>query len=138
MGDHFIIIFEAKSDKDPENGISVDNCRQTYGHYNWAKNDDFCQGVEKTIVVIASQSNLLENDSVPHTGELYYMNINRLREIFDIIAGIYRRIRTQLVKYDSETVRQMIFRELKNKNIDPGSLLKEFESNQLKDLPVLP
>ncbi len=138
LGDHFVIVFEAKSDKDPESAISVNNCRQSSGHYNWANNDEFCKGAEKTIVVIITPCKFLKKDSVPHTGELYYMNIDRIREIFDIVSGIYRRIRTQSIKYDSETVRQIIFTELKSKNINPESLLKEFERNLLKDLPVLP
>jgi hypothetical protein len=138
LGDRFAIIFEAKSGKDMDGVISVDNCRQSTGHYNWANNDTSCKDVEKKIVVIITPCQFLKNDAVPHADELYYMDINRIRQIFDIISGIYRRIRAQLINYDSETVRQIIFTELKSKNIDPESLLREFESNQLKDLPVLP
>ena len=138
LGDHFAIVFEAKTGKKPDNGISVDNCRQSIGHYNTANNDDFCKGVEKKIVVIVTHCKFIENAAIQHTGELYYMNVDRIREIFEIISGIYRRIRTQLINYDNETVRQMIFKELKKYNVDPENLLKEFESKPLKDLPVLP
>ncbi len=138
LGDHFAIIFEAKSKKDSDSVISVDNCRQSYGHYNYANNDDFCKGAKKKIVVVVTGCNFIKKDAVSHTDELYYINIDRIREIFNDISGIYRRIRNQLTKYDSEAVRQIIFTELKNKNLDPETLLKEFENKPLKDLPVLP
>jgi len=137
LGDHFVIIFEAKSDKDKGGFISVDNCRQSSGHYNWANNDDFCSDLEKKIVVITSPCKFIKNEAISHADNLYHINVEHMREIFDMMSGIYRRIRAQLINYDNETVRQMIFSELKEKKIDPDSLLKEFKNNPVSELPVI-
>jgi hypothetical protein len=64
------------------------------------------------------------------------MHIDRVREIFNEISGIFSRIRSHSINSEEDKVRIKIYDELKSKNLDPLNILQELKSKPLSSLEV--
>jgi len=136
--DSLLIIFEAKSDQKGDYGIPVETCRESDGHYKWTKTNKIgYDKINKKYVVVVSHRTKIDRQAMPFADNLYFMHIGRVREIFENIAGLYRRIRSQYVTYDEEEIKSKILEEMVNKNLDPESLIKEIENAPLNKLPQI-
>ena len=136
ISDSILIIFEAKSDENKEGGISVSTCREANNHYNWAKSlIPLFDGIDKKYVVVISHREKIDGQALPFAKNLYFMHISRVREIFESISGVYRRLRSQFTTYDEEVIQSKIMEELAQKKLDPESIIMEIESMPLDKIP---
>ncbi|CAD6491016.1 MAG: hypothetical protein FFODKBPE_00078 [Candidatus Argoarchaeum ethanivorans] len=135
LNNKFFILFEAKSSEQEEGLISVHTCRQTNGHCKWAKQElpHFDEATKK-ICVLISKRTILDRNATPHANNLYYMHINRIREIFKAIVGLLRRIRGQSTDVSEEEIRPKILEALKEEKLDIKSLIEEIEGKPLSEL----
>jgi len=135
LNNKIFILFEAKSSEKEEGVISIDTCRQANGHCNWAKEKlpHFDEATKKICVVI-SKRNHLDSNATAHANNLYYMHINRIREIFKAIVGLLRRIRGQSTDVSEEKIRPKVLEALKEEKIDITSLIEETEGKPLSEL----
>ncbi len=78
----------------------------------------------------------MENSALPFIDNLYFMHINRVREIFNEISGLLSRVRNHSIKYEEEKVRTKIYDELKSKNLYPLNILQELKSKPLSSLEI--
>ena len=128
ISNKLIILFEAKSEEQETNGIPIRTCREASGHYNWAKNNLASYDDAKKICVVISRKEKLDINAIPHAENLYYIHIDRIREIFDEISGILRRIRSLSANSNEDSVRPKIIEELQKNKLDPICIVEEFES----------
>lgn len=137
LSNKILLLFEAKSEESEEGGISKRSCQQAKGHYDWAqtKIPEYEHFQEKLSIIITHR-NEMEKSALPFINDLYFMHINRVREIFNEISGIIRRIRSHSIKYEEEKVRIKIHDELKSKNLDPLSILQELKGKPLSSLEL--
>ncbi len=137
LNNKIFILFEAKSSEKEEGVISIDACRQANGHYNWAKEKlpHFDEAAKK-ICVVVSKKTILDESATPHANNLYYMHINRIREIFKAIVGLLRRIRAQSTDVSEEEIRPKILESLKEEKLDIKSLIEEIEGKPLSELEL--
>ncbi len=136
--DSLLILFEAKRDETKNDGISVSTCREANGHYNWAKSSiSGFDKINKKYVVVVPQRTKIDKLAMPQTGNLYFMHISRVRQIFEDISGIYLRIRSQFLTYKEEEIKSKIIEELIHKKLDPESLIKEIENVPVNKLPQI-
>jgi len=137
LSDKVLFLFEAKSEESEEGGISKRSCLQAKGHYDWAqtKFPEYEYFQEKLSIII-SHRNQMENSALPFIDDLYFMHINRVREIFNEISGIISRIRSHSINSEEDKVRIKIYDELKKKNLDPFNILQELKGKPLSSLEV--
>lgn len=136
INDSILIIFEAKSDENKDNGISVSTCREADHHYNWAESSiSFYDRIDKKYVVVVSPRGKIDEQALPHAKNLYFIDIGRVREIFETISGVYRRLRSQFTTYDEEEIQSKILNELIHRKLDPKSIIIEIENMPLNKLP---
>ncbi len=136
INDSILIIFEAKSDESKDNGISVSTCREADHHYNWAESSiPFYNRIDKKYVVVVSPRGKIDEQALPHAKNIYFMDIGRVRDIFETISGVYRRLRSQFTIYDEEEIQSKILDELIYKKLDPKSIIMEIENMPLNKLP---
>ena len=138
IADSLIILFEAKSEETKNDGISVKTCREASGHYDWGKSKiSRFEDITKKYVVVVPQRTKIDTQAIPFSNNLYFMHIDRIREIFNNISGVYSRIRSQFTSYQEEEIKSKILEELINKKLDPESLIKEIENAPLSELPKI-
>lgn len=131
ISNKLIILFEAKSEEKETNVIPIRTCREASGHYSWAKTNLPSYNDAKKICIVISRKEKLDIDAVPHAENLYYIHIDRIREMFDKISGILRRIRSLSAEFNEDSVRPKIIKELQENKLDPMSIVEEFESTPL-------
>ncbi len=136
--DSLLIIFEAKSEENEEGAISVRTCRESKGHYDWAQsNIPSFDRINKKYVVIVTPRTKIDELALPHSDNLYFIHISHIRNIFENISRVYRRIRSQYITYKEEEIQSKILEELISKKLDPESLIEEIESAPLKKMPQI-
>jgi len=133
LSNKILILFEAKSEESEEGGISKSYCQQAKGHYDWAHDriteyDQF----HEVLSVIVGYREKLETSALSFAEDLYNININRVRDIFNEISGILRRVRDHSINFEEEKIRIKIYEEIRSKKLDPINILHE-----LKDKPLL-
>jgi hypothetical protein len=135
LNDEVIILFEAKSSEKTDGVISVDTCRQSQGHYKWAglAHKDY-DNYKKKLCVVVSKRTRLDKSAIVHSGDLYYIHIDEIRQIFEKITGLLRRIRSQSGTYNKESIRIKLLEELKSSNLSPDEIISLFENNSLAKL----
>ena len=127
--DSLLILLEAKSEQRGDYGIPVDTCREARGHYDWAKsNISGFDNMSKKIVVIIPNRTTIDKQAIPFADNLYFMHITRIREIFEEVSGVYRRIRGKYATYSEEEINSKILEELIQKKLDPENLIMEMMS----------
>ncbi len=135
LSDKILILFEAKSEESEEGGISKRSCLQAKGHYDWAQTKiPGYEHFQEKLSIIISHRNQMENSALPFIDDLYFMHINRVREIFNEISGILWRVRNHSINSEEDKVRIKIYEALKNKNLDPHNILQELKSKPLSSL----
>lgn len=133
--DSLIILFEAKSDETEIDGISVSTCREANGHYSWSKSKiPTFEKFKKKYVIVVSPRRKIDKQAMPFANDLYFIHISRIREIFELIYGIYSRVRSQFATYNEENIQSKIIEELVQKKLDPESLIIEIENQPLNKL----
>ncbi|WP_292463964.1 DEAD/DEAH box helicase family protein [Methanolobus sp.] len=135
LNNNVLVLFEAKSDEKEEGDIFVRTCRQARGHYEWAKHnisnyDEF----EIKICVVISKKPTLSNDAIAQSNDLYYVNIDEIRHIFETVSGILSRIRSQSNKVNDDKIRIKLYEELKAADLDPECLIAKLNKTPLKSL----
>ena len=78
----------------------------------------------------------MEKSALPFIDNLYFMHIDRVREIFNEISGIFSRIRSHSIRFEEDKIRIKIYDELKSKNLDPLNILQELKGKPLSSLEV--
>ena len=76
----------------------------------------------------------IEKSAEPYVIEIYYLNIERIREIFKLISGIIRRIRAHSIQYEEDIIRLKIYEELNKFNLTPKDFIQELKKNNLSSL----
>ena len=105
-------------------------------HYNWAESSiSFYDRIDRKYVVVVSPRGKIDEQALPHAKNLYFIDIGRVREIFETISGVYRRLRSQFTTYDEEEIQSKILDELIHRKLDPKSIIMEIENMPLNTLP---
>jgi len=135
LSDKILLLFEAKSEESEEGGISKRTCLQATGHYNWTQTHrpDYDQFEEKICIIISHRTKT-EKSAFPFIKNLYFMHIDRIREIFKDISGIFWRVRNHSIDYEEEKIRIKIYEELNSKNLDPLNFIQELKNRPLSSL----
>lgn len=135
LNNDVLILFEAKSDEKEEGDIFVRTCRQARGHYEWAKHnisnyDEF----EIKICVVISKKPTLSKDAIAQSNDLFYINIDEIRNIFEMISGVLSRIRSQSNEVNDDKIRIKLYKELISTGLDPEELINKFKKTPVKSL----
>lgn len=94
--------FEAKSDEDKKNNISISTCRQALGHKDWIRDKKNLMIEEEVSVVVLSHKDTIDVSAIPHAKNLFHLKVEEIRELSINITQVLRKVRSVVLK-DSET-----------------------------------
>ncbi len=137
LSNKLILLFEAKSEESEEGGISKSSCQQAKGHYEWAQKhiSEYEHFQEKLSIIIGYRTKT-EKSALPFIDNLYFMHVNRIKEIFNETSGILRRVRSHSINFEEEKIRIKIYDELKSKKLDPLNFIQEIKDQPLSSLEL--
>ena len=134
IGNLVHIVHEAKSEHTPKNPIGVNDIRQAQSHGNWIRANRKCEDNTEIVCLIESPRTTVDQEAIVHADSLYHITPRQLKEIFDKIAAILRRVRSKLVNLSDEKVLEELFRELSESNLVPRQLLDRLSQKLVKDM----
>ncbi len=73
LGNEIVYIFEGKSEANPENPISVDDCRQASGHLKWASADPQLKNCKAFRSILVTPRSTIDQNAVPHANNLFFL-----------------------------------------------------------------
>ena len=128
------VVHEAKSEHTPKGPIGVNDIRQAQSHTNWTRANRTCEANPEILCLIESPRTTVDQEAIVHAGSLCHITPRQLKEIFDEIAAILRRVRSKLVDLSDEKVLEELFRELSENNLVPRKLLERLSQRPVKDI----
>lgn len=128
------VVHEAKSEHTPKGPIGVNDIRQAQSHANWTRANQKCEANTEILCLIESPRTTVAPEAIVHADSLCHITPRQLKEIFDEIAAILRRVRSKLVDLSDEKVLEELFRELSENNLVPRKLLERLSQRPVKDI----
>ncbi|MCU5172108.1 DEAD/DEAH box helicase [Bacillus paranthracis] len=93
--------FEAKSEEDKKNPISITTCRQAVGHKDWIEHKNELPDDSDVTIIVLSHKGSLQIDALPHAKSLFHLDIDVLRELSNRVSQTLRKIRSVTSKGSS-------------------------------------
>jgi len=130
------IVFEAKTEKLPENPISKKDVQQAEGHRNWIEYNSPYNSDTTIISVIVGCQNSIYYSAMPHTGDLYFINPDLLKDIAIKISFILTNYRARYNTPNEQTNEELVT-ELERYQLLPMQLIDQFQSQRVSQLDVI-
>ena len=131
------VVHEAKSDHTLKDPIGVNDIRQSQSHGNWIRDNRKCEANTEILCLIESPRTTVDPEAIAHAGSLCHVTPKQLKEIFDDVATILRRVRSKLTDLSGEKILEELFRELSDGNLVPRQLLDRLSQNPVKDMQIV-
>jgi hypothetical protein len=135
LGFRLLYIFEGKSDETPTAGISVQNCRQTSGHINWAKAESSLKDIEEYYTVLVTPKCKIDTEAIPHSKEVYYFATSDMLKLFEKTKRALMESRLIMTASTGSELRERVLQKLIELNLTPEDITKLVTSKLVKDLP---
>ena len=132
IGNLVYIVHEAKSEHTPKDSIGVNDIRQAQSHDSWIRAERICESNTKILCLIESPRTTVDQEAIVHADSLCHITPRQLKEIFDRIAAILRRVRSKLVDLRDEKVLEELSRELSESNLVPRQLMDRLSQRLVK------
>ncbi len=134
LGDEYVLLFESKSEETPEHGISVSTCRQAQGHKDWQSAHPFFTQYAEVITIVVSPRTLLDKSAEPHAKDLFYANVNTIRELFVEVEACLRAVRSKSTALESEQMPQIIQESFKSAELSTKEIAQKLKETALLSL----
>lgn len=131
LGTSIYVVHEAKSEHTPGDPIGVNDVRQAQSHANWVRANRTCVKDTKILCLLESPRTTIAPEAVAYAESLFHVTPDQLREIFDKIAAVLRRVRSKLTGLSDEKVLEELSRELSSGGLVPTKVLQ-----RLSKMPV--
>ena len=137
LGNHVLLLLEGKSDESPDSGVSVQNCRQTSGHLDWAKSDPSLKDTKQIYSVLVSPKSKIDDKSLPHSNDIYFVNISDIIKLFEKIRSMLKIARESMTNEVDNIFRERILDILTRMNLRPDDVIPIFISKKVTELPIV-
>ena len=130
------VAFEAKSDEQPNNSISLSTTREARGHMMWIRDRLSIPDSTSVSTVILSDRTSISSDAQPQAESLYVVDLNFIRDLGRRVVSTIRSLRSEVSEISNEQIRGIIAQRLLDEDLDPRSILVALHRNALSDFPV--
>jgi hypothetical protein len=111
------------------------DAREARGHINWVTtNMDVAEDTEVIVLLMSPRSNIAK-DAMPHTPQVYYVSLDKIRSIAEQAVSAARTNRARSTDNSEGIFRLNIQRQLIEMHLDPKQLVQELIKVPLSSLP---
>jgi hypothetical protein len=129
------VVFEAKSDEDPDDGISLSTVRQAQSHEAWIRSKGEIPEGTPVITVITTPRTTIHEDARVVAGNAYLVSVGAFRDLFGHASRILRSVRMHALGVSEETLRDMIDETYRAEGLTHQELERTFRQQELSALP---
>lgn len=134
IGDIVYVVHEVKSEHTPGDPIGVNDIRQAESYSDWVRANRTCEDNTEVLCLIESPRTTVDPEAIAYAGCLFHVTPIQLKEIFETVAVILRRVRSKLTNLSDEKVFKELFKELSDSNLTPTQLLDRLSKNPVKEM----
>lgn len=134
IGNSIYVVHEAKSRHRPNDSIGVRDIQQAQSHENWVRANRNFEENTKILCLIESPRTTVDPEAIAHAKSLCHVTPGQLKEMFDKIVAILRRVRSRLTNLSEEKVLEELSQELTVGNLTPTQLLGIFSKTPVRDM----
>lgn len=136
LGSAVYVSHEAKSEHTPSDPVGVNDVRQAASHENWIKANRPLEKSTKIVCLIESPRTTIAREAVAHAGALCHVTPEQLRELFEEIAAVLRRVRSKMADLSDEKVLEELYREIDNGGLTPEKALERLTQQRVAAMKV--
>jgi hypothetical protein len=134
LGYKQVFVLEGKSDEAADQGISVQNCRQTSGHLDWAKAEETLTSVKEKYSILVTPKSFIDKDALPFADGVYFFAIADIQKLFSRVKSALIQSREVMTRDTTDEVRERILQKLIENGITSKEIEKLLTTKFLKDL----
>jgi hypothetical protein len=131
LGSAVYVAHEAKSEHTPGDLIGVNDVRQSESHEKWVRANRLCGKDTRVLCLIESPRTRVADEAVAHAGRLCHVTPGQLKDLFDRIAAVLRRVRSRLTDLSDEKVLEELFSEIHQNNLTPEKVVESLARQQV-------
>lgn len=130
------IVFEAKSDEDEDEPISLKTVRQAGSHANWVRNrNEISPGTTTHTVLITPRTNI-RKDAQTSTNDISHATPDAFRDLFARAAEVLNSIRARARSLSEEARRELIIEQYHSARLTQADLIDTLLVHKLRSLPL--
>ena len=134
IGTNTYVVHEAKSEHTPGDPIGVNDVRQAQSHENWFHANRTSAKSSKILYLLETPRTTIASEAIAHAKSLFHVTPGQLKEIFDQIAGVLRRIRAKLTVLSDEKVLEDLYQELLSGDLIPTKILQRLSASPVANM----
>ncbi len=134
--DHLAIALEAKSEEVAHAGTSLHTVRQANTHEKWIRDNYPVATDAKVYTIVISPRTTIDLEAQSNARGLYYIHVDKIRELAEGTIAALRRIRSQVSELDQERAIGLVHDELKNLSLLPHDVVANLTKIPLEKLPL--
>jgi hypothetical protein len=134
LDERLAIAFEAKSDEGPNGPIAINAVRQSSTHSSWVRNNRHISADAEIVTVLVTPRTSVKENAAQNAGDIYYVNIDELRELAERLEATLRRIRSRVSGSEREAAVEVIREEFDGAAMLPTALLGLLKGKPLQSL----
>jgi hypothetical protein len=136
LGYNLLFVFEGKSDESSGTGISVQNCRQSSGHLNWAKAQSGLKDIEATYSILVTPKSSIDKEAIAHGKDVYFLAISDVLPILEKAKSVLVESREIMTAETTSELRDRVLQKLVEKNLTPEEISARLTSRLVTCLPT--
>lgn len=130
-----LYVFEGKSDETPTAGVSVQNCRQTSGHLDWAKAEPSLKDIQDSYSILVTPKSSIDKDAIAHSEGVYFFAVSDMLKLFEKIKLALMESRSIMTASTVSELRDKVLQKLVEINLTPEDITKLLTSKLVAELP---
>ncbi|MBM0744051.1 hypothetical protein JOY44_20910 [Phormidium sp. CLA17] len=130
------LVFEDKSDSNPDHAISVKHVRQAASHHKWIKdNVSLSPNAEIYTAMITTQSKI-HHDGPTFADEVGWWHIENFRNWSREVISLLRELRSTFTGAGQSEWRSVVREQFLRNSLDPKSIVAKANQKLLRDLDI--
>ncbi|WP_315858457.1 DEAD/DEAH box helicase [Cyanobium sp. Lug-B] len=130
------IVFEDKSDSNPDNAVPVNTVRQAVSHPKWIRGNTFVNNTAAIYSSLITTQRKIHRDVPTYADELGYWHIDDFIDFSSEVFNVLRDLRASFVGIGDTSWRDVARQLLKEKCLDPVSIINRATMRKLRQVTV--
>lgn len=136
FGNWHAFVFEAKTDENPEGGISLDTVRQSRTHEQRVRADKLIPAFVPCSTIVISPRATVHNLATSHIEDIAYLSHDDVIKLFSDVALALERLRASAPGSTEEALQENALQFYREKSVALQNVKERLLRRKLRDLPV--
>jgi hypothetical protein len=131
------IVFEAKTEENPDNPISLRTIRQALTHEEWVRSNGELSEETQAFTGLITHQSTIKTEAQMVAEDVRHIAVQEVRELFTRAATLINSVRARARAMSDENLRELIDQMYREATLTHEDLLRLLLARELKNLPVV-